>query len=79
MKKKAFLKIIIFSLTILISGCKSAPTIYDYTISTSVDATADTLVDQNNYTKCYLMTEYDTKSIKGRRASAFFKDSFSSV
>ena len=79
MTKNIFLKIIVFSTIILIFGCRSVPTIYDYTMSTHVNATADTSIDQKKYNKCYLVTEYDTKTIKGRQYADFFKDSFATA
>lgn len=79
MVKNIFLKITVFSTIILIFGCRSMPTIYDYTIGTHVNATADTSIDQKKYNKCYLVTEYNTKTIKGRQYTDFFKDSFATA
>lgn len=79
MTKNIFLKITVFSTIILIFGCRSVPTIYDYTMSTDLNAVADTSIDQKKYNKCYLVTEYDKKTIKGRQYESFFKDSFSAV
>lgn len=81
MLKNIFLKFTFFSMTLLMFGCYSirTPAVYDYIVTVHVSATADTSIDQKKYNKCYLVTEYDMKTIKGRQYASFFKDNFSTM